>query len=62
MACLVITATNADVLFIGPKGTYVFIRISDKKIYLKTSSKNVSHFVTASMSQSEPFELHGIMW
>ena len=65
MACQGITLTNVDSVFIGPKEIYfygIIYKIKTRKYIWKSRLQNVGHFITASMSQTEPFELHVIMW
>ena len=58
MACLAIPLTDVNLLFIGAKEIYfyeIIFEIQTKYIW-KSHLQNVSLFVPASMSQSEPFE------
>ena len=62
MACLAISITDVNLLFIGAKEIYfyqIIFEIQTKNIFEKVICKmSVFSGVPASMSQCEPFELH----
>ena len=65
MACLAFTLTIVDLVVIEPEEIYLYefiSKIQTRKYICKSRLQNVGHFFTASVSQSQPFELHVIMW
>ena len=61
MACLAISLTDVNLLFIGAKEIFFYefiFEIQTKNIFEKSHLQNVGLFVPTSMSQSELFELH----
>ena len=61
MACPAIYLTNVDLLFIGAKEIFFYMKLYSKfkqKVIYKSHLQNVCHFVPASISQGEPLELN----